>query len=205
MYGVRDVSKKCLAQAPYLRSMGEMYSHPYSSVPARNGLYVGDSGAKVSLVKSIPAGPIHITNAVQAAGAKMGMVVPDCMLGHTDWAQPVPTDITAKGKWLQFTVLPGVPGETKSVGKVYTMNLHTKMTYIVATGLNAPTGIARDSKGNVFVTELFGGGVAKTAKGKAQTVLPAVMASHVAIRNHRLIASTESLMPSGSLVSARIK
>ncbi|RAX50496.1 hypothetical protein DQ353_02755 [Arthrobacter sp. AQ5-05] len=215
VYGVRDVSKSCLDQAPYLRSTGELYSHPYSSVPARNGLYVGDSGAnailhvnnhgKVSLVKKVPAEPILITKAVQAAGAQMGMVVPDCMLGHKYWAQPVPTDITVNGNWLYYTVLPGVPGESMSVGKVYKMNLHSKKTYTVATGLNAPTGIALDNKGSVYVTELFGGGVAKIIKGKAVTVLPALLASDVAIHNHKLIASTEALTPSGKLVTARIR
>ena len=215
VYGVRDVSESCLAQAPGLRSTGELYSHPYSSVPARNGLYVGDSGAnailhvnnhgKVSLVKTVPAEPIRITKAVQAIGHEMGMDVPDCMLGHTYWAQPVPTDITVRGNWLYYTVLPGVPGESMSVGKVYKMNLHSKKTYTVATGLNAPTGIALDRKGGIYVTELFGGGVAKIVKGKAVTVLPALLASDVAIHNHKLVASTEALTPSGTLVSARIK
>ncbi|EMQ99171.1 ScyD/ScyE family protein [Paeniglutamicibacter gangotriensis] len=215
VYGVRDVSKSCLAQSPELQSKGELYSHPYSSVPARNGLYVGDSGAnailhvnnhgKVSLVKTVPAEPILITKAVQTAGAEAGMDIPDCMVGHKYWAQPVPTDITIKGSWLYYTVLPGVPGESMSVGKVYKMSLHSKKTYTVATGLNAPTGIALDSKGSVYVAQLFGEGVAKIVRGKAVTVLPAVMASDVAIHGHRLIASSEALMPSGKLVTARIR
>lgn len=215
VYGVRDVSRKCLAQAPELRSKGELYSHPYSSVPARNGLYVGDAGAnailhvnnhgKVSLVKKVPAEPILITKAVQGMAKDMGLIVPNCMLGHKYWAQPVPTDITIMGDWLYYTVLPGVPGESLSKGKVYKMNLHTKKTHTVATGLNAPTGIALDRKGNVFVAELFGGGVAKIVKGKAVTLMPAVMASDVAISNNKLIASTEALTPSGKLVTARIK
>lgn len=215
VYGVRDASASCLAQAPYLQSMGEEFSHPYSSAPARNGLYVGDAGAnailhvnnhgKVSLVKALPAEPIQITKAVQAAGAEMGMVVPDCMLGHNYWAQPVPTDITIKGNWLYYTVLPGVPGESMSVGKVYKMNLHSKKTYTVATGLNAPTGVALDHKGNVYVAELFGGGVAKIVKGKAVTVLPAGLAADIAIRNNKLVVSTMVLTPSGSVVTARIR
>ncbi|MFL4473559.1 ScyD/ScyE family protein [Paeniglutamicibacter sp. MACA_103] len=215
VYGVRDASASCLAQAPELRSMGELYSHPYSSLPGRNGVYVGDAGAnailhvnnqgKVSLVKKVPAEPVTITEAVQEAAAEMDITVPDCMLGHTYWAQPVPTDITIKGNWLYYTVLPGVPGESLSKGKVYKMNLHTKKTQTVATGLSGPTGIALDKRGNVYVAELFGSGVAKIVNGHGVTVLPAMMASDVAIRNNKLVASTEALTPSGKLVTASIK
>ncbi|WP_411733023.1 ScyD/ScyE family protein [Paeniglutamicibacter sp.] len=215
VYGVRDASASCLAQAPEMRSMGELYSHPFSSLPARNGVYVGDAGAntilhvnnqgKVSLVKALPAEPVTITEAVREAAGEMGITVPDCMLGLTYWAQPVPTDITVKGNWLYYTVLPGVPGESLSRGKVYKTNLHTKKTQTVATGLSGPTGIALDKRGNVYVAELFGGGVAKIVKGKAVTVLPAMMASDVAIHNNKLIASTEALTPSGKLVTATIK
>ncbi|MBV1780103.1 ScyD/ScyE family protein [Paeniglutamicibacter sp. ABSL32-1] len=215
VYGVRDASASCLAQAPEMRSMGELYSHPFSSLPARNGVYVGDAGAntilnvnnqgKVSLVKVLPAEPVAITEAVREAAGEMGITVPDCMLGLTYWAQPVPTDITVKGNWMYYTVLPGVPGESLSRGKVYKMNLLTKKTQTVATGLSAPTGIALDKRGNVYVAELFGGGVAKIVNGHGVTVLPAMMASDVEIRNNKLIASTEALTPSGKLVTATLK
>lgn len=215
VYGVRDVSKKCLAQAPELRKTGEVYSHPYSSLPAHRGLYVGDAGAnsilhvnhrgKVSLVKAVPAEPIIITSAMQDEAVANGLNIPDCMLGHNYWAEAVPTDIAIRGNWLYYTVLPGAPGESISKGKVYKMNLHTQRTHLVASGLSAPTGIALDRRGNVYVAELFGGGIARIDKGKAVTVLPADLASDVAIRGHRLIISTDVLTPSGKLVTARIR
>lgn len=215
VYGVRDATKSCLAEASWMQSTGELYSHPFSSVPTRNGVYVGDAGAntilhvnnhgKVSLVKALKAEPITVTEAVQDLAKEMGLSVPECMLGHTYWAQPVPTDITIKGNWLYYTVLPGVPGESLSSGKVYKMNLHTKKTQVVATGLSAPTGIALDKRGNVYVSELFGGGVARIVNGHAVTVLPAQMASDVAIHNNKLITGTEALTPSGKLVTATIK
>lgn len=113
--------------------------------------------------------------------------------------------ITVKGNWLDYTVLPGVPGESLSKGKVDKVNLHTKKTQVVATGLSGPTGIALDRKGNVYVSKLFGGGIAKIVKGHAVTVLPAVLASDVAIHNNKLVASAEALTPSGKLVTATIK
>jgi len=221
VYGVRNAPASCLAQAPYLQSSGEVYSHPYSSVPTRYGVYVGDAGAnailhvnnhgKISLVKKLPAEPMKITKEVQAAGAKAGFMVPDCMLGRTYWLQPVPTDITIKGHWMYYTVLPGFPGEQFSKGKVYKMNLHTKRSYTVADNLNSPTGVAVDHRGAVYVSELFGGGVAKISRGKAVTVLPAGLASDVAISGHRMAVSTDALpmteppVPAGKLVTARVR
>ena len=74
----------------------------------------------------------------------------------------------------------------------------------MASGLSAPTGVAVDERGTVFVTELFGGGVSKIVKGKAVNVLPAQMASDVAISGHRIAVSTNALAPSGSLVTATL-
>lgn len=218
VYGVRHVSKSCLAKAPYMQSMGELYSHPYATAPSSNGLYVGDAGAnailkvskhgKVTLVKALPAEPIKITKAVQAAGAEMGMVVPDCMLGLTYYAQPVPTDIEVKGSWLYYTVLPGVPGESLSMGKAYRMNLHTHRTELLAKGLSAPTGIAVDHKGSVYVSQLMGAGVSKIVKGKATTVLSAMMAADVEISGDKLAATTNALAEppqTGNVMTARIR
>ncbi|WP_313811621.1 ScyD/ScyE family protein [Glutamicibacter sp.] len=214
VYGVRDAADSCLAQAPYLQSHGEQFSHPYSSAPVGSSVYVGDAGAnvilkvsangKVSLVKALPAEPIKITASVQELAAQMGMVVPDCMLGLTYWAQPVPTDITVKGQWLYYTVLPGVPGESLSMGKVYRVNLESKKTQLVASHLSAPTGVAVDKNNQVYVTQLFGEGVAKLSHGKAVTVMPAVMAADIAIDGNRVAVTTKVLTESGELVTARL-
>lgn len=218
VYGVRHVSKTCLASAPYMQSKGELYSHPYSTAPTRDGIYVGDAGAnmivkvsnhgKVKLVAALPAEPIKITKAVQAAGAQMGMVVPDCMLGLTYYAQPVPTDIEVKGSWLYYTVLPGVPGESLSQGKAYRMNLYSHRTELLAKGLSAPTGIAVDHKGNVYVSQLMGPGVSKIVRGKPVTVLPAMMAADVEISGNTLAATTNALVEppaTGNVITARIR
>lgn len=214
LYGVRDAAPECLAQAPYLQTHGEVYSHPYSSVPAANGLYVGDAGGNalyhvaadgtVTLLKTLPAEPIKITEQVAALAGEMGLAVPECMMGLDYWAQPVPTDITVHKQWLYYTVLPGVPGEGLSMGKVYRMNLHSKVTQLVATGLNAPTGVAVDDRGRVFVAELFGGGVGAIRHSESMTVLPVPMASDVAIDGTRVAVTANALTPSGTLLSARI-
>lgn len=218
VYGVRDVSKSCLAQSPAMQSKGELYSHPYSTAPTRNGLYVGDAGANVilnvshhgnvKLVKKLPAEPVMITKEIQAEGAANGMIVPDCMLGHKYYAQPVPTDIEVVGNWLYYTVLPGVPGESSSAGKVYRMHLKSHRTELLAKGLSAPTGIAVDHRGRVYVAELFGAGVSMLSHGKKTTVLPAMMAADVEIGGRTLAVTTNALVEppaTGNVMTARIR
>lgn len=214
-YGVRNASAQCLAQAPYLQSKGEVYSHPYSTSPARGGVYVGDAGAnnivfvsgrgKVSLVKQLPAEAITIDAAVVALGAEMGMVIPDCMLGLKYYAQPVPTDIAVSGSWLYYTVLPGVPGESLGVGKAYRTNLNNGRTELLAQGL-APTGIAVDRNSKVYVSQLMGKGVGVIKNGRLTPVLPAAMASDVAVSGSTLAALTNALAEAGgTLVTTRLR
>jgi hypothetical protein len=217
VYGVRDAAPACLAQAPYLQSAGEVFSHPYASAPVNGGVYVADAGAnsilhvtdtgKVKLAKVLPAEPITIDAQVVAMGAGMGMDIPQCMVGLRYYAQAVPTDITLSGQWLYYTVLPGVPGESLGVGKAYRMNVHSGTTQLVAQGLAAPTGIAVDGKNNVYVAQLFGDGVSVVKNGKATTVLPAAMAADVAVRGTTLAAVTGALDEEngGSLVTMRLR
>lgn len=218
IYGVRDAKPSCLAQAPQLQSKGEMYSHPYSTAPSRNGLYVGDAGAntilnvsrhgKVTLVKALPAEPVKITKEIQAEGDANGMIVPDCMLGLTYYAEPVPTDIEVVGNWLYYTVLPGLPGESASAGKAYRVHLKSHRTELLAKGLSAPTGIAVDNRGRVYVSELMGAGVSMLSHGKKTTVLPAMMATDVEIGGRTLAVTTNALVDppaTGNLMTARIR
>lgn len=216
VYGVRDAAPECLSQAPYMQSLGELFSHPYSSAPANNGVYVGDAGANailfvnkrgnVKLVKAVPAEPITIDAAVVAVAAEVGMVVPDCMMGLKYYAQAVPTDIEISGQWLYYTVLPGVPGESLGVGKAYRMNLHSGKTQLLAQNLSAPTGIAVDRNNNVYVAQLMGDGVSVIRNGKMTTVLPAPMVSDVAISGKTLAAVTNALAETGgSLVTMRLR
>ncbi len=216
VYGVRDASAECLAQAPYLQSTGELFSHPYSSAPVGSGVYVGDAGAnailhvsangRVNLVKAIPAEPITIDASVVAVATEMGMSIPDCMMGLKYYAQAVPTDITVSGQWLYYTVLPGVPGESLGVGKAYRVHLQSGKTQLLAQGLAAPTGIAVDRNNNVYVSQLMGDGVSRIKNGHASNVLPAVMASDVKVSGNTLVALTNALAETGgSLVTMGLR
>ncbi|MDQ0279594.1 hypothetical protein QO003_003897 [Arthrobacter silviterrae] len=219
VYGVRDATAECLAEAPWMGpTPGEVFSHPYSSAPVAGGVYVGDAGAndilfvandgRVSLVKALAPEPVLIDAAVVAAVAQeMNMDVPECMLGHTYYAQAVPTDIAVKGQWLYYTVLPGVPGELLGIGKVYRTQLQSGVTQLLAEGLGAPTGVAVGQDNTVYVAHLMGDGVSTVKNGTTTTVLPAMMASHVAVSGNSLVALTNALdeMNGGSLVTMGLK
>jgi DNA-binding beta-propeller fold protein YncE len=219
VYGVRDATPECLAQAPWMGpTTGEVFSHPYSSVPVAGGVYVGDAGANgilfvsnsggVSLVKALAPEPVLIdASLVAAVAAGMELDVPECMLGHTYYSQAVPTDIAVKGQWLYYSVLPGVPGELLGIGKVYRTNLQSGTTQLVAAGLGAPTGIAVGQDNTVYVAELMGGGVSSIKNGTTTTVLPAMMAAHIAISGNTMVALTNALddQVGGSLVKMSLK
>ncbi|MGO2541463.1 MAG: ScyD/ScyE family protein [Specibacter sp.] len=216
VYGVRDAAPECLASAPYMQSLGELYSHPYSSAPANNGVYVGDAGANailfvnkrgnVKLVKAVPAEAITIDAALVAVAAEAGMVVPECMMGLKYYAQAVPTDIEVSGQWLYYTVLPGVPGESLGVGKAYRVNLHSGKTQLLAQNLSAPTGIAVDRNNNVYVAQLMSDGVSQIKHGKVSSVFPAMMASDVEVSGNTMAMLTNALADTGgSLITRGIR
>lgn len=215
VYGVRNISASCLAQAPFLQSRGEVFSHPYSTVPTRKGVYVGDAGAndivyvshhgRMKLVKKIPAEPLIIDDAVVASAAAGGMVVPDCAKGLTYWMQAVPSDIEIRGDWLYYSVLPGAPGEQLGVGKVYRTHLHSGRTQLLASGLQAPTGVAVDARGTVYVSELFGNRISRIGNHGTTTLSTPTMPADIEVSGHTLIAVTEALMPTGKLVKMRTR
>lgn len=217
VYGVRSVSPECLAQAPYLQSSGEVFSHPYATAPARNGVYVADAGANTiwfvsdsgwaTVVKVIPAQPVTIDAAFVAIAAEMGMSVPDCMMGLKYYAQAVPTDIEIHGNWLYYSILPGVPGESLGMGKVFRTHMFGGQTQLLAQNLAAPTGVAVDRNNNVYVAELFGGGVSVIKNGHTRLVLPAAMASDVDISGNTMAVLTEALneQTGGNLITQRIR
>lgn len=214
VYGVRRISKSCLVQAPFLQSRGEEFSHPYSTVPTRHGVYVGDAGANtilyvshrghVKLVKAVPAEPLTIDASVAAAAEKMGLHIPDCAMGLTYWMEAVPTDIEVRGNWLYYTVLPGAPGEELGHGKVYRMNLHSGRTQLLASGLQAPTGVAVDARGTVYVSELLGNRISRLGHHRTTTVATPLMPADIEVSGHTMIAVTEALAPAGKLVKLRI-
>lgn len=161
-YGFQDLSAECSALIPpdlapiALPHGGETYSHPYATAVSNSGryVYVADAGANtvftvdtrrntVSPTVLAPV-PTPMTQELFAALAEQGVVLPDCVIGATFNAEPVPTDIElGRDGMLYLTSLPGAP-EDPTLGSVRRLDPATGTVDIIASGLTSPTGLALD-------------------------------------------------------------
>ncbi len=188
-----------------------MYSHPYATAPARHEIYVADAGANAILavnehsgavrtVAVLPPVPTEITQAVLDSikgpdPANPAPTLPECTRGKTFNSEPVPTDIEiGDDGFLYVTSLPGVP-EAPGSGSVLKIDPWSGKIAVVATGLQTPTGLAIDKRGNIFVAELFAGRISiiKAGTGEPELFMEAMMPADVEIDGKDLYATTNAL------------
>ncbi|MGA8254997.1 MAG: ScyD/ScyE family protein [Nocardioides sp.] len=177
-YGFRDLDEECVAQFPQdqeegipVTYMGSVETHPYATWLGRGGTtFIADAGAnaifavskpkRVRTIAALPPTPLMVT--AELAG-EAGL--PECAVGHTYWVEAVPTDVEKgqDGK-LYVTSLPGGP-EGGAPGSVYRVNPANGAVKLVATGLVSPVGIAVGAGGDLYVSELFRGRIARIPAG----------------------------------------
>ena len=137
---------------------------------------------KVSTVAVLPPRP-----AVVSAEAAAENGLPGCVVGLTLNFDFVPTDVELGPDGLFYvTSLPGGPEGPSALGArggVFTVNPFTGKVRQIADGFNGATDLAVTPRGEVFVTELFGGRVSKVVSGGPQPV--AEMTEPVAIEYAR--------------------
>lgn len=207
-YGIEGLTEECAAAIPeevapfVLPYTGMPDSNPYGSVTVGSTTYVADAGANAVLAVSkdgvistaavLPAVPITVT--AQAAG---NLGLPECAVGLTYWAEPVPTDVeVGRGGMLYVTSLPGGPEDDSlgANGAVYRVDPATGAVVLVARGFVGATNLAVAPNGTIYVTELFGGRVsAITRTGEIVTVAELVMPAAVEWQKGRLYVSTGAL------------
>jgi YVTN family beta-propeller protein len=227
-YGFQDLSDACSASiSPELAPLvlprgGDTYSHPYATAVSNSGryVYVADAGANTvftvdtrhETVSAKVLSPVAtlVTQELLTALAGQGVVLPDCVIGATFNAEPVPTDIELGGDGLLYlTLLPGGP-EDPNLGSVRRFDPRTGTVDVVASGLTSPTGLALDRRGNIFVAELFAGRISVIPAGTSEAVplLDAVLPADVEVDGQFLYATTKALPSgpeaSGVLVRARL-
>ncbi|WP_312182802.1 ScyD/ScyE family protein [Arthrobacter sp.] len=206
-YGFRDLDAACLAQLdPAIPNnyTGLMDSHPYDTMRIRSGILVADAGAnailqvnersgRTSTVAVLPPVPVTVT---PETAAESGL--PACTAGHDYYAEPVPTDM-AMGRDGQLYVgsLPG--GPTGGPGSIYRVSLRTGAVDLVASGLVSPTGIAVNSRGDIFVAELFANRISVIPRGSAtaEPFYEVTAPADVELRGSALYASIDALPPGG--------
>jgi hypothetical protein len=227
-YGFSGLSASCQAQIAKARPefasvlkpyKGQIDTHPFATLPTRNGVYVADAGGNailrvrydgsVSTVAVLPAlAPSAITADVATAQR-----LPRCAVGSTFIAEPVPTDVElGPDGWLYVTSLPGGPEDASlgARGAVLKVNPWNGRIETVARGFVGATNLAVSQRsGNVYVTELFGG-----AKGAGQVsvltrrsdtpkvllALPSPAA--LELRSGKLYVTTDVFVPNGGKVVA---
>ncbi|MDN4612371.1 ScyD/ScyE family protein [Arthrobacter burdickii] len=212
MYGFKDLPASCAADlppeippAPY---PGDINSHPYATAVSNSGryVYVADAGANavltidtrsntVSAAVLEPVPTLITAELVASLSVGLEKPLPDCLVGETFIAEPVPTDIEiGPDGMLYVTSLPGGP-EDPTLGSVRRINPATGTQEVVASGLTTPTGLALDRRGNIFIAELFAGRISVIAAGTNQAVplLEAVLPADVEIDGKYLYATTNAL------------
>jgi sugar lactone lactonase YvrE len=117
-----------------------------------------------------------------------------------------------KDGWLYATSLPGGPeGPGTAFGSVYKVHPESGETHLVARGFSGATNLAIGTKGEIYVTELFGGKVSVIPRGSTtpQTFLEVPLPAAVEVDGKSLYVTTEALPgpdapPSGKLLKVEL-
>jgi hypothetical protein len=218
VYGARGITPECAAQwptedAPPATYPGVVDSHPYATTSTRRTTYVADAAmnavlavtptGKVSTVAVLPAIPTEIT-----ADVAQALKLPQCAVGLDYYFEAVPTDVELGPDGnLYVSSLPGGPedpsmGARGSVFKVTPRGAVTK----VAGGLVSPTGVAVADNGDVYVSQLFSGAVARIKHGShhATTVRQLTMTGDVEVAGRDLLVTTDVLPPEGKAPNGKV-
>lgn len=181
---------------------GLVDSHPYAVTRIPGGWAVADAGAnaifkvsntgKVSTLSVIPAQKVTLTQKmVDGLAASMGSPPGslNCIVGVTYGFEAVPTDVETGwlGK-LYVSTLPGGPEDPSlgARGSVYAVSPWGGWSYRVATGFLGATDLAVAQDGSIYVTEFFGGKIAKIRHGHVTTAAKANAPLSLEVRGNYL-------------------
>lgn len=207
-YGVPDLPASCVKQVPkqYLpisyKGMNDN-SHPYATYYDGHNTYVADAGAntilkvtdsgKISTVAVLPPVPQKIT----AADVQSQPGLPTCLIGHTFYAEGVPTGITMSPKGqLLVSQLPGGFGHD---GSVWQINPRTGAKKAIAKGLGGITSISVSPGGQIYLTSLFAGQVLRlpACGGKPVVLQQVAMPGAVAWTPKGLLVTADVMVGAG--------
>jgi hypothetical protein len=207
-YGYQGLTPECAATLPPDFGIVPPYtgikeSHPYAVTPAWHGWYVADAAANdilyvdwrgnVKTVAVLPAQePVLVTAEIAAAAG-----VPDCVIGTSFIAEPVPTDVEVgpHGK-LYVSTLPGGPEDPSfgARGSVYKVNPWNGDVKQIATGLAGATNLAISPWGTIFVSELYANQVSMIVHGAPVPVASLTAPTGLEWARGKLYVGTDSFV-----------
>jgi hypothetical protein len=213
-YGISGLSPECAAQwptdGPPASYTGIIDSHPYATTTKGRTTYVADAAmnavlavspkGKVSTVAVLPPAPMAIDGETAEA-----LKLPQCTVGLTYAFESVPTDVELGPDGnLYVSTLPGGP-ETGARGSVYKVTKRGKVS-LVAGGLQSPTGVAVAGNGDVYVSQIFSGQVARIKKGSstAKTVRAFGMTGDIEVDGRDLFVTTDVMPPENGAPNGKV-
>jgi hypothetical protein len=160
-YGFVDIDQECADQLPAefgpATHTGVIESHPYASSTLGDTTYVADAAAnviwsvadhKVKVLSLLPPLPAEMD---PGTAAQFGL--PECTIGQTYLAEPVPTDVEVGPDGLLYVTT--LAGELPGAGAVFSIDPSDGATEQVSGGLFAATGLAIAPNGDKYVAMLF--------------------------------------------------
>jgi hypothetical protein len=122
--------------------------------------------------------------------------LPDCVVGTTFIAEPVPTDVElGPNGQLYVSTLPGGPEDPSlgARGSVYRINPWSGRVRQVATGFAGAVNLAVSPSGTIYVSELFGNQVSKVVGDHGVPVASVPSPSGLEWSHGKLYAAINSL------------
>lgn len=205
-YGFVDLSEECAAQVPddigghpY---SGDLNSNAYALDKLLNGdIVVADAGGN-DLVRIDRRGNVSTL----AVFPPQGIVVPaealdvfglpDCVVGHEFFFEPVPTDVElGPDGMLYVSLLPGGPEDASAGmrGKVMRVDPRSGAMEEVAGGFLGAVDLAVAPDGTIYVAELFAGQVSRIVGSGSVPVVQLDLPGAVEYARGALFVATNSL------------
>ena len=164
-YGFTDLSEECAAQldpetfGPPTHT-GVIESHPYATAKIGGTTYVADAAANV-IWSVTDDGPVRVLSLLPPHQGEMSAELagqfglPECTIGQTYIAEPVPTDVEVGPDGMLYVTT--LAGEIPDLGAVFSIDPSDGTTTQVFGGLTTATGLAVDTNGDMYVAMLFPG------------------------------------------------
>ncbi len=215
-YGFPHIDPSCASQWPVdvagpPQYTGILDSHPYAVAIDGRHNYVADAAAnaifdiskngKLRVVAVLPPQPSVVT-----AAAATAQNLPACAVGLTYNFEPVPTDVEiGRDGYLYVTTLPGGPEDSSlgARGSVYRIDPKSGKMRRVATGLQGATNLAIGPRGQIYVSEIFGGKVSQIVHGAPKTLIELPTPAGLEWANGKLYVGYD-VFANGTLATIRV-